>query len=111
MAHTLLFSPDTHDLMHPTTGSPKITLLYFAAASTATGLTQETIALPPTPTPFPLTSLSELLVARYPNIGLDKILEGSQWSIDAEMIDPEQLADVVLKGGEEVAVICPVSGG
>ncbi|KAL1702083.1 hypothetical protein EV121DRAFT_210789 [Schizophyllum commune] len=142
---------------------PRITVLYFAAASTATGLTSETIALPSpspcaepasstprkersydeglitpsisathetkphppaeashaplashqaspcTPHAFPLTSLPSLLASRHPGTNLADILRDSQWSVDAEMVeDPER---VVLTGGEEVAVICPVSGG
>ncbi|KAL1717810.1 hypothetical protein EV715DRAFT_273984 [Schizophyllum commune] len=101
---------------------PRITVLYFAAASTATGLTSETIALPSpspcaepastspcTPHAFPLTSLPSLLASRHPGTNLADILRDSQWSVDAEMVeDPERVA---LTGGEEVAVICPVSGG
>ena len=87
----------------------EITVLYFAAASTATGLTYERIPLPPTADPFTLSSLPSLLVSRHPNTPLDKVLEGSQWSVDAEMVD--DTSKVILKGGEEVAVICPVSGG
>lgn len=91
-----------------TTSRPTITVLYFAAASTATGLTVEEVPLPSNES-LPLTSLSALLIARYPGKGLDKILASSQWSVDEEMVDePEK---IVLKGGEEVAVICPVSGG
>lgn len=88
--------------------TPDITFLYFAAASTATGLSSETISLT-SDQGLPLSSLPELLVSRHPNRGLEKILASSQWSVDAEMVDDP--ADVVLRGGEEVAVICPVSGG
>ncbi|KAL1674344.1 hypothetical protein EV122DRAFT_293532 [Schizophyllum commune] len=124
---------------------PHITVLYFAAALTATGLTSETIALPSpspcaepasstspkehaydegptipeashaplaspcTPQAFPLTSLPSLLASRHPGTNLAEILRDSQWSVNAEMVeDPERVA---LTGGEEVAVICPVSGG
>ncbi|KAJ7650301.1 hypothetical protein FB45DRAFT_14603 [Roridomyces roridus] len=85
----------------------EINVLYFAAASTATGLSQETISVPLN---LPLSHLGNILVARHPKAtDLRKILEGSQWSVDAEMVeDPET---VELKGGEEVAIICPVSGG
>lgn len=89
--------------------SPEITVLYFAAASTATKLTSETIPLPHSTEPFKLSSLSALLVSRHPGTGLEKILDSSQWSVEAEMVDDPET--VVLKGGEEVAVICPVSGG
>ena len=83
-------------------------MLYFAAASTATGMTVERIPLPQSE-PLPLTSLSGVLVSRHPNTGLEKVLAASQWSVNEEMVDePEK---VLLQGGEEVAVICPVSGG
>jgi len=90
---------------------PTITVLYFAAASTATGLTSQIISLPlDSPShEFRLSSLGDLLILLHPNTGLDKILQSSQWSVDAEMVENAQ--EVVLKGGEEVAIICPVSGG
>lgn len=98
------------DSTSTTMSSPAVvTILYFAAASTATGLTTEEIILPSSTDPFKLSSLSALLVSRHPGKGLDKVLETSQWSVDAEMV--EDAEEVVLKGGEEVAVICPVSGG
>lgn len=87
----------------------KITVLYFAAASTATGKTTETISLPEGSSPFRLSALSLLLASRYPESNLAKVLQGSQWSVDAEMIDNPD--ECILSGGEEVAVICPVSGG
>jgi molybdopterin converting factor small subunit len=95
-----------------TADTPVITILYFAAASTATGRTSESITLPvdsTTNTSFRLSYLGALLASRYPNTDLDKILQSSQWSVDAEMVDNPD--EVVLKGGEEVAIICPVSGG
>jgi len=90
---------------------PEITVLYFAAASTAVGSRSERVPLPIAAPgeSFPLSALGPLLVARHPETGLDKILESAQWSVDAEMV--ENVEDVGLKGGEEVAVICPVSGG
>ncbi|KAG6836821.1 hypothetical protein H0H93_002667 [Arthromyces matolae] len=88
--------------------SRSIVVLYFAAASTAVNLTEEIVSLPGDG-PFPLSSLAELLTARHPESGLGKILEGSQWSVDAEMVeDPKETK---IFGGEEVAIICPVSGG
>ena len=86
-----------------------ITVLYFAAASTATGRATERVELPTTP--FPLARLGGLLTRRYPKSELAAILERSQWSIDAEMVPEEGLEELQLKGGEEVAIICPVSGG
>jgi molybdopterin synthase sulfur carrier subunit len=90
---------------------PEIVVLYFAAASTATGLTEERIPIPSlaeTPSQFRLSSLPKILISRHPS-ALEKVLQTSQWSVNAEMVgSPEE---VVLKGGEEVAIICPVSGG
>ncbi|KAH8822964.1 hypothetical protein DL96DRAFT_1469720 [Flagelloscypha sp. PMI_526] len=86
-----------------------ITVLYFAGSSTSTGLTSETIPLPES-TPFKLADLSAHLVSLHPNAkDLDKILEGSQWSVNEEMVNKEE--NVCLHGGEIVGVIPPVSGG
>ncbi|KAJ8521138.1 hypothetical protein ONZ45_g2164 [Pleurotus djamor] len=85
----------------------EITVLYFAAASTALNLTEETIRLPSDE--FTLAQLPALLIDRHPNANLGPILASSQWSVDAEMID--DVNAYIFKGGEEVAVICPVSGG
>ncbi|KAJ7274465.1 hypothetical protein B0H12DRAFT_399885 [Mycena haematopus] len=85
----------------------EINVLYFAAASTATGLSHELVSITPG---LRLSALSMLLVARHPEAAaLQNILDGSKWSVDAEMVDDPGLVE--LKGGEEVAVICPVSGG
>ncbi|KAK7033067.1 hypothetical protein R3P38DRAFT_2920487 [Favolaschia claudopus] len=89
------------------TDQVEISLLYFAAASTAIGLSQELVRIP---AGLPLSSLGDLLVSRHPKAtALRKILDGSKWSVDAEMVDDP--SGLELKGGEEVAVICPVSGG
>jgi len=86
-----------------------ITILYFAAASSATGISQEEISIPDNNKEFKLSDLPQLLVSRYPNSNLGEILKTSRWSVDLEMVDePNQ---VTLHGGEEVGVICPVSGG
>lgn len=88
--------------------APEITVLYFAAAATATRLDSERITVP-ADVGLPLSSLPQVIASRHPNKGLDQILATSQWSVDEEMVD--DVSAVVLKGGEEVAVICPVSGG
>jgi molybdopterin converting factor small subunit len=89
--------------------SPKtVTVLYFAAASTATNLTTETV--PIAESGQRLSEFAKLIISRHPNASnLEGILSSSQWSVDAEMVENPE--DVILKGGEEVAVICPVSGG
>lgn len=85
----------------------KITVLYFAGASTATGRYEDTVTLPMTP--FPLSSLASHLNSLYPGMGLDKVLATSTWSVNEEMV--YEPAACHLKGGEEVAIIPPVSGG
>lgn len=86
---------------------PTITVLYFAAASTTTGLASQKISIPYEG--LKLSELSKVLTSHHPKSDLDKVLNTSRWSVDLEMIDDPDV--VVLKGGEEVAVICPVSGG
>ncbi|KAJ3801845.1 hypothetical protein GGU11DRAFT_674171 [Lentinula aff. detonsa] len=92
--------------------SAHITVLYFAAASTTLGITDELVPIPEKG--LYLSQLTELLIERHSQSSLNtlrKILDSSQWSIDAEMVDDEDLTKVELKDGMEVAVICPVSGG
>ncbi|KAJ3776105.1 hypothetical protein FB446DRAFT_722805 [Lentinula raphanica] len=99
-----------------------ITILYFAAASTTLGITSETIPIPPQTHPFYLSQLKDLLVERHTQLKgqsvgqtLRRILDTSQWSIDAEMVDDgddeEKLGRIEVRNGMEVGVICPVSGG
>jgi len=102
----------TKTTMSSNSSSPTtITVLYFAAASTSTGLTSQDVSLPSSE--FPLRDLPKHLVALHPKArDLKKILDESRWSVDAEMVEEgEQYEKWVLRGGEEVAVICPVSGG
>lgn len=85
----------------------QITVLYFAAATTALDCTSETFEVPDGG--LKLSDLAKLIVTRHPNSGIDRVLEQSRWSVDAELAD--LVGSVVLRGGEEVAVIPPVSGG
>ena len=82
-------------------------MLYFAAASTAIGKTSEEIILPDGG--IKLSELGVLLTLRHSETDLGIILTTSQWSVDLEMVDDP--TTVFLKGGEEVGIICPVSGG
>ncbi|KAK4335669.1 hypothetical protein RTBOTA2_004445 [Rhodotorula toruloides] len=45
------------------------------------------------------------------NDELARVLERSAWSVDEEMVDEEREDEVLLKGGETVCPIPPVSGG
>jgi len=84
-----------------------VTVLYFAAAHTETGMTSEAIDVGPGG--LKLSALGQLLIGRHPDTKLQQVLAFSQWSVNLDMVeDPDT---IVLRGGEEVAVICPVSGG
>jgi len=86
-----------------------ITILYFASAKSATGTPSETIQLPHTA--YPLSSLAALLTSLHPETNLEQVLRVSAWSVDAEMVPTDEISTRLLQGGEEVAVIPPVSGG
>ena len=100
---------DNFQKTNDTTNYPTITILYFAAALTATGLGSERITL--SSSSFKLSDLPAFLAHRYPDTNLEKILKTSRWAVDAEMVDEEDESAFLLKDGQEVAVICPVSGG
>ena len=87
--------------------SHTVTVLYFAVAFTAVGMDSEIVPIPPDG--LKLSSLGEVLVFLHPGTALAEILRTSQWSVDAEMVENPE--GVTLSGGEEVAVIPPVSGG
>lgn len=86
---------------------PEVTVLYFAAASTATGRSEEKITIPDEG--MLLSSLKDVLSARHSDSNLKDVLATSKWSVDVEMV--EDPSSVLLQGGEEIGVICPVSGG
>lgn len=119
----------------PTGHIASITVLYFAAAQTETQLFSEEIPLSViaplssdlmsslAPRSPHLSDLAATLVARYPHTKLASVLESSAWSLNEEMVpddaDGESMGapnemnvrNVVLKAGDVVAVIPPVSGG
>lgn len=85
----------------------KITILYFAAAMTATKLTSETLVVPDDG--LKISDLAKLIVSRHPNTGIDRVLEGVRWCVDGLML--HDIDSFVIEDGREVAVIPPVSGG
>ncbi|PYI05651.1 hypothetical protein BO78DRAFT_143213 [Aspergillus sclerotiicarbonarius CBS 121057] len=92
-----------------TINPPTFQIHYFASASTYTGKQTERIAAP-----LPLSLLFETLESMYPGIR-EKVLSTCGVSLGDEYVDVLEDGDgvggVVIKEGDEVAVIPPVSSG
>ena len=96
-------------------GGGKFTLLYFAHASQITRRDSETF-----PAPMPLKKLYALLEDRYPGIK-EKVLGSCAVTINLEYVDVdleddkgEEVAQggvIMIREGDEVALIPPVSSG
>ncbi|BGP25772.1 hypothetical protein JCM10295v2_004709 [Rhodotorula toruloides] len=95
--------------------SLQITLLLFAGVRSAWPgePASQLIDLPTSPSPFPLSRLRDHLILHVQpgNEELSRVLERSAWSVDEEMVDEERENEALLKGGETVCPIPPVSGG
>ncbi|KAG8859857.1 hypothetical protein FRB91_006283 [Serendipita sp. 411] len=90
----------------------RITILYFGIARTTTGTHIDTVDIKrtaPCEYGIPLSRLIEILIERHKGTKLREILDICQWSVDLEMTT--NVEDILLRGGEEVGVIPPVSGG
>lgn len=87
----------------------QFSILYFAAASTFTKKTSEHL-----PAPVKACDLFDTLEERYPGIK-QKVLTSCAVTVDLEYIDIDEggAADLerVIKEGDEVAIIPPVSSG
>ncbi|KAI9734391.1 MAG: hypothetical protein M1834_002498 [Cirrosporium novae-zelandiae] len=87
----------------------KFRLLYFANASSYTKKQQEDFDAP-----VPLSKLFEILDERYPGMK-QKILSSCLVTINLEYVDVEENSEsqtsTIIKGGDEVAIIPPVSSG
>jgi molybdopterin converting factor small subunit len=86
---------------------PTFTILYFAAASSYTGLESEQL-----PAPLQLSKLFEKLEVRYDGI-FSKVLKGCAITINLEYVDIPVNHDheILIKAGDEVGIIPPVSSG
>ncbi|KAA8576296.1 hypothetical protein MFRU_009g01930 [Monilinia fructicola] len=87
----------------------QFTILYFATASSYTSKDSETFSAP-----LPLSKLFETLEGRY-NGMTDKVLRSCLVTINLEYVDiPETGSNsmkTIIKDGDEVAIIPPVSSG
>ncbi|QDS70476.1 hypothetical protein FKW77_010022 [Venturia effusa] len=81
------------------------TILYFASANTFTKKKDEKF-----PAPLQLSKLYDTLEETYPGIK-EKVLSSSALTINLEYADLEDDANLVIKAGDEVAIIPPVSSG
>lgn len=83
------------------------TILYFAAASSYTGLESEKL-----PAPLPLSKLFETVEARYNGITA-QVLKGCAVTVNLDYVDvpTEGEEDVLIRVGDEVGIIPPVSSG
>lgn len=85
------------------------TILYFASASSHTSKDSEFL-----PAPLALSTLFDTLEERYPGIKA-KVLDSSLVTVNLEYIDIPEVTtnteDTILKDGDEVAIIPPVSSG
>lgn len=96
----------------PKPPSGQFNLLYFASANTFTGKEVESL-----PAPLPLRKLFATLEERYVGIRA-KVLESCLVTINLDYVDVPEDTDEggaddepVIKEGDEVAIIPPVSSG
>ncbi len=81
------------------------TLLYFATAFSFTKKVSEAFPAPVSP-----RGLYKLLEDRYPGIK-HKVLDSCALTVNLEYVDLDDLEEEMIKEGDEVAIIPPVSSG
>ncbi|OAR02425.1 hypothetical protein LLEC1_06179 [Akanthomyces lecanii] len=83
------------------------TVLYFAGASSYTGMESEAF-----PAPMPLGQLFAALESRHPGIGA-RILDSCLVTVNLDYVDVPKNDDegVMIQAADEVALIPPVSAG
>lgn len=82
----------------------KFKLLYFAAASSYTKKQSEELSAP-----LPMSELFAVLEKKYPGIKA-KVLESSAVTVNLEYVDLDENTTII-KDGDEVGIIPPVSSG
>ena len=80
-------------------------LLYFASAATHTRKASEFLPGPSSP-----RQLFDELETRYPGIKA-KVLDSSALTVNLEYVDVDEAGQTIIKAGDEVAIIPPVSSG
>lgn len=89
----------------------QVTVLYFASARDAVGVVSEPVDLPSAEPS--LGDLTAVLLARHQqhDAELRAVLRQSAWSVNEAIVGRDEEAALVLRPGDVVAVIPPVSGG
>ncbi|GAA5927139.1 MoaD/ThiS family protein [Sporobolomyces koalae] len=92
---------------------PSITMLYFASIRTSLVGEPDTEIIQLPSRSCTLYDLRIHLVRQVHrgNLEFERALERSMWSVDEEMVEVEQERDHVLRNGQTVCAIPPVSGG
>lgn len=85
-------------------------ILYFASAASFARKSSDTL-----PAPMPITNLFGALETKYPGIR-EAVLDSCAVTVNLEYVDVEEedggeKGSVVIKVGDEVAIIPPVSSG
>ncbi|KAL8879951.1 MAG: hypothetical protein Q9198_002542 [Flavoplaca austrocitrina] len=85
----------------------QFTILYFASAATYTQKPSEKLSAP-----MALAGLFQHLEEDYPGIG-EKVLTSCLFTINLDYVDvhEDKMKTTVIKEGDEVAIIPPVSSG
>lgn len=95
--------------MSNATGEGQFTILYFASASSYTSKDSEVLKAP-----LPLSKLFETLESQYQGIK-DTVLQSCLVTVNLEYVDILEIeseeTDTIIKAGDEVAIIPPVSSG
>jgi molybdopterin synthase sulfur carrier subunit len=105
-ARSCVYLPAMASIPRPPQGH--FNVLYFAAASSYTSKQYDAL-----PAPLPLENLFAALEEKYSGIK-EKILDTCLVTINLDYVDMPQESDedaIVIKEGDEVAIIPPVSSG
>ena len=86
------------------TDTVKVSLMFFARARELAGCSEASLAVP---SGADTAALPRLILVAYPRLAA--VLPSCMLSLNLDYVDAER--PTALKGGDEVAVICPVSGG
>ena len=85
----------------------EVTVHYFATVMTVTKCSYEKFTLPDEW--LKISDLTRLIVARYPDTEIDRVLESSRWIVGGAMVSPSEPFD--FKDGDNVHIVPRLVGG